>query len=116
MPHFVYMLRCAGDRIYTGYAACVEARYKQHVEGKGARFTKAFPPKSILKTFELESKEYALRLEARIKKLTRIEKESLAAGNAELAEKLMVGLDKVLVKKKRRKKNESGNAVQSSSI
>lgn len=103
MPHFVYMLRCEGDRIYTGYAVDVEARYKQHVEGKGARFTKAFPPKSILKAFELESKEYALRLEARIKKLTRIEKESLAAGNAEIAEKLMVGLDKVLVKKKRRK-------------
>lgn len=103
MPHFVYMLRCEGDRIYTGYAVDVEARYKRHVEGKGARFTKAFPPKCILKTFELESREYALRLEARIKKLTRIEKESLAAGNAELAEKLMVGLDKVLVKKKRRK-------------
>lgn len=104
MPHFVYMLRCAGDRIYTGYAVDVEARYKQHVEGKGARFTKAFPPKCVLKTFELESKEYALRLEARIKKLPRGEKALLAAGNAELAEKLMSGLDKVLVKKKRRKK------------
>ena len=104
MPHFVYMLRCAGDRIYTGYAVDVEARYKQHVEGKGARFTKAFPPKSILKTFELESKEYALRLEARIKMLSREDKESLAAGDAEIAEKLMADLDKVLKKKKRRKK------------
>lgn len=104
MPHFVYMLRCAGDRIYTGYAVDVEARFNQHVTGKGARFTKAFPPKCILKTFELESKEYALRLEARIKMLSRVEKESLAAGDAELAEKLMSGLDKVLVKKNKRKK------------
>lgn len=103
MSHFVYMLRCAGDRIYTGYAVDVEARYKLHVEGKGAKFTKAFPPKSVLKTFELESKEYALRLEARIKKLTRKQKELLAAGDAEHTEKLIAGLDKVLKKKSKKK-------------
>lgn len=104
VPHFVYMLRCAGGRIYTGYAVDVAARFEQHKGGKGAKFTKAFPPECILRTFELESKEFALRLEARIKKLTRIEKEGLAAGNAEIAEKLMADLDKVLKKKKRRKK------------
>lgn len=104
MPHFVYMLRCAGDRIYTGYAVDVAARFEQHRSGKGAKFTKAFPPECVLKTFELESKEYALRLEARIKMLSRVEKESLAAGDVELTEKLMSGLDKVLKKKKRRKK------------
>lgn len=106
MPHFVYMLRCAGDRIYTGYAACVEARYKQHVEGKGARFTKAFPPKCVLKTFELESKEYALRLEARIKKLPREKKERLAAGDEAIAEKLKAGLSEVLPRRRKRKKSK----------
>lgn len=78
MPHFVYMLKCAGNRIYTGYAVDVKARYNQHVSGKGARFTKAFPPECILRTFELDSKEKALRLEARIKKLDRPRKELLA--------------------------------------
>lgn len=80
MPHFVYMLRCKGNRIYTGYAADVQARYEQHCKGRGARFTKAFPPECVLRTFELNSKEEALRLEARIKKLNRSKKELLACG------------------------------------
>ena len=79
MPHFVYMLRCAGNRIYTGYAVDVEARFEQHKSGKGAKFTKAFPPECILRKFELPSHEQALRLEARIKKLTREQKELLSS-------------------------------------
>lgn len=117
MPHFVYMLRCAGNRIYTGYAVDVEARFKQHVSGKGARFTKAFPPECVLRFFELETKGQALRLEARIKKLSRPQKELLAGGAvdgavqgaaAELLEKLLAGLDETL--KKPRKKKASGQS------
>lgn len=67
MPHFVYMLKCRGNRIYTGYATDVEKRYEAHKLGKGAKFTKAFPPQRILKIFELETKHEALRLEALIK-------------------------------------------------
>ncbi|MCQ2091190.1 MAG: GIY-YIG nuclease family protein [Fibrobacter sp.] len=118
------MLKCAGDRIYTGYAVDVEARYNQHVSGKGARFTKAFPPECILRTFELNSKEEALRLEARIKKLDRPRKELLAgmsgsgsvnasgecsaAGSvvaqevSALLESLMSGLSETLQEKKAR--------------
>lgn len=106
MPHFVYMLRCAGERIYTGYAVCVDERYKEHLEGNGAKFTKAFPPKCVLKTFELDCKEYALRLEARIKKLPRFKKEMLVGGDKELLEKLMSGLNVALVKKKRKKRKK----------
>ncbi len=114
MPHFVYMLKCAGDRIYTGYAVDVEARYNQHVSGKGARFTKAFPPECILRTFELNSKEEALRLEARIKKLDRPRKELLAFAESPgdgsaanpavtaLLESLMSGLSETLQEKKAR--------------
>lgn len=100
MPHFVYMLRCAGDRIYTGYAVDVEARFEQHKSGKGAKFTKAFPPECILRKFELNSREEALRLEARIKKLPRPQKELLAAGNEELAAQLIAGLGERLRKRK----------------
>ena len=104
MSHFVYMLRCAGDRIYTGYAVDVEARFEQHKSGKGAKFTKAFPPECILRKFELNSYEEALRLEARIKKLPRPQKELLAAGNQELAAQLIAGLGERLKKRKPRKK------------
>lgn len=77
MPHFVYMLRCAGNRIYTGYATDVQARFEKHLSGKGANFTRAFPPEKILKFFEVETKSEALRLEAQIKTCTKEEKEML---------------------------------------
>ena len=92
MPHYVYMLRCAGDRIYTGYAVDVEARFEQHKSGKGAKFTRAFPPECVLKTFELGTREEALRLEARIKKLERSQKEQLVAGDEALTAALLESL------------------------
>ena len=106
MPHFVYMLRCAGDRIYTGYAVDVEARFEQHKSGKGAKFTKAFPPECILRKFELASHEEALRLEARIKKLPRSQKELLAAGDETLAAELLAGLGETLEEQKARVRRE----------
>lgn len=75
MPYFVYMLRCAKDRIYTGYTTDVAARYAKHRSGKGASFTRAFPPIGILKVFGLEGKTEALSLEARIKHCRRAQKE-----------------------------------------
>lgn len=74
MSHYVYMLECKGDRIYTGYAKDVQKRFEAHRQGKGARFTKAFPPQRILKIFELETKHDALRLEALIKRRSAQEK------------------------------------------
>ena len=112
MPHFVYMLRCAGDRIYTGYAVDVEARFEQHKSGKGAKFTKAFPPQCILRQFELNSHEEALRLEARIKKLPRPQKEMLAAGDEALAAELLAGLGETLETQKARVRKEKSNKLK----
>ena len=116
MPHFVYMLRCAGNRIYTGYAVDVEARFEQHKSGKGAKFTKAFPPECVLRTFELKNKECALRLEARIKKLSRQEKELLAAGDETLRDNLISGLDETLEEKASRERKEKQAQKRSSKI
>ena len=106
MSHFVYMLRCAGDRIYTGYAVDVEARFEQHKSGRGAKFTKAFPPECILRKFELNCHEEALRLEARIKKLPRSQKELLAVGDETLAAELLAGLGETLEECRARKRRE----------
>lgn len=109
MPHFVYMLRCKGNRIYTGYAVDVDARFKQHSEGKGARFTKAFPPECILRQFELKTKEEALRLEARIKKLSPSQKKLLVASDMSatpIETELLAGLKETLEEKARRIRKE----------
>ena len=112
MPHFVYMLRCAGNRIYTGYAVDVEARFEQHKSGKGAKFTKAFPPECILRKFELPSHEQALRLEARIKKLAREQKERLAGGDEVIAAGLLAGLNETLEEKSARERRERKEDAQ----
>ena len=106
MSHFVYMLRCKGGRIYTGYAVDVQARYEEHCSGRGAKFTKSFPPESILRTFELPDYKYALRLEARIKKLKRPQKELLAAGDKAIEETLLASLGETLKKRPRKKRRK----------
>ena len=98
------MLRCKGNRIYTGYAVDVEARFNEHCSGRGAKFTKAFPPECVLRTFELETREEALRLEARIKKLKRPQKELLAAGDSDLESELRASLGTLLKPKRKRRK------------
>ena len=107
------MLRCAGNRIYTGYAVDVEARFEQHKSGKGAKFTKAFPPECILRKFELPLHEQALRLEARIKMLTREQKELLAGGDDAIAAELLAGLNETLEEKSARERKER-HAVKTS--
>ena len=100
------MLRCAGNRIYTGYAVDVEARFEQHKSGKGAKFTKAFPPECVLRKFELPSHEQALRLEARIKMLDREQKERLAGGDAEQESALLSSLGETLEESRARERRE----------
>ncbi|MDX2298217.1 MAG: GIY-YIG nuclease family protein, partial [Xanthomonadaceae bacterium] len=38
---FVYLLECRGGRLYTGITVDVARRFAQHVNGKGARYTRA---------------------------------------------------------------------------
>lgn len=110
MPHFVYMLRCKGNRIYTGYAVDVQVRFEEHCSGRGAKFTKAFPPECVLRTFELDSREEALRLEARIKKLKRPQKELLAAGDETLESELLAGLGETLKQRASRIRKEKAKS------
>ncbi|GAB3736732.1 GIY-YIG nuclease family protein [Silanimonas algicola] len=68
---FVYVLRCRGDRLYCGIAKDVEARYAEHRAGKGAKFTRAFPPETILAAIRIAGKPQALREERAFKALGR---------------------------------------------
>jgi len=110
MPHFVYMLRCKGNRIYTGYAVDVQARFEEHCGGRGAKFTKAFPPECVLRTFELPDYRQALRLEARIKKLKRPQKEILAAGDKDMESNLRSGLGETLKDRSARIRKEKAES------
>lgn len=71
---FVYVLRCRGDRLYCGIAKDVEARFAEHRAGKGAKFTRAFPPEAIVATITAAGKAEALREERAFKALARVRK------------------------------------------
>ncbi|WP_299031566.1 GIY-YIG nuclease family protein [uncultured Anaerococcus sp.] len=75
--HFVYILRCGDNSLYTGYTTNVNRRLKTHNRGKGAKYTRSRLPVSLVYYKRVDSKSLALKLEARIKKLTKKEKEAL---------------------------------------
>src|ERR1019366_5158898 len=72
---FVYLIRCSDNSIYTGVTTDVERRVKEHNESKrGAKYTKTRRPVSLIKSFEVSTKSEALKMEYRIKQLSRAEK------------------------------------------
>jgi putative endonuclease len=87
VPWFVYLARCSDDTLYCGITNDVASRLATHNAGKGARYTRARTPIELLVTHRCASKSRALRLEYRVKQLTRAEKQQLVA-----APKLFRGL------------------------
>ena len=76
--HFVYILLTENNTLYCGYTDDVEKRFAAHIEGRGAKYTKANKPVKILWQKEFETKQEAMKEEYRIKhKLTRQEKLNL---------------------------------------
>ena len=71
---FVYMLECAGGRIYTGVTPDVAARFAKHRAGAGGAFTRSFPPRRILAAKRCGPRGKALSAEAALKQLERPEK------------------------------------------
>ena len=77
--HYVYIVECADLSFYTGYTTNVERRVAVHNTGKGARYTRSRLPVKLLAYCSLPSKTEALRVEHRIKQLSRQKKEDLLA-------------------------------------
>lgn len=81
--HFVYILETEHNTFYCGYTDDVEKRFKQHIEGRGAKYTRANKPIKIVYQKEFQTKSEALKEEYRIKhKLNRKQKiELINTGN-----------------------------------
>lgn len=70
----VYILRCADNTLYTGITNNLQKRIRQHNHGRGAKYTRGRSPVTLVKSFKRFSKSEALKLEYRIKKLSREDK------------------------------------------
>ena len=75
--YFVYILLCEDGSFYTGSTNDVEKRLKDHLNGRGARYTKSHKPIKILYQEEFSTKSEALKREAEIKKMSRQMKQNL---------------------------------------
>ncbi len=73
----VYILRCCDGSLYTGIAKDVQARVKQHSEGRGATYTRTRLPVKLLYQQAGLTRSKALIREAQIKAMPRSKKEEV---------------------------------------
>ena len=78
---YVYIVTCRDGSFYTGITTDVERRLKEHNEtSKGAKYTKARRPVSLVFQEEAADKSAAAKREYQIKQMKRQTKEALIAG------------------------------------
>lgn len=75
----VYILRCRDGTLYTGWTNRLSHRVEAHNQGKGAKYTKARRPVTLVYWEPVPDKGAALRRERAVKKLSRAEKLALIA-------------------------------------
>ena len=68
---YVYMVRCAGGQLYTGWTNDPASRLHAHKSGKGAKCTRALGAQRFAYLERCTDKSAALRREAALKKLTK---------------------------------------------
>jgi len=74
---YVYMIRCRDGTLYTGISNDVPSRFEKHREmGKqGAKYLRGRGPLKLVFQIKIGSKSAALKLEQKIKKLSKSQKE-----------------------------------------
>ncbi len=75
--HFVYIIKCADNTLYTGWTTNIAKRLETHNSGKGAKYTRSRRPVKLVYLEEFDDKIEAQKREYAIKQLTRIKKEKL---------------------------------------
>ncbi|WP_105123543.1 GIY-YIG nuclease family protein [Streptococcus suis] len=68
---YLYVLECADGSLYTGYTTDVEKRLATHNRGKGAKYTRARLPVSLVYQEPFSSKQEAMSAEALFKQRSR---------------------------------------------
>ena len=65
----LYLIECKNGAFYAGITTDVERRYAQHLSGKGAKYTRANPPKKLIGVKEYANRSDASKAEYAIKQL-----------------------------------------------
>ena len=79
MPWTVYLARCRDGTLYTGVTTDPARRLAQHNAGCGAAYTRSRLPVTLIYLEAVGDRSGAQRREYAIRRMTRREKEALAA-------------------------------------
>ena len=71
---FIYILECNNGHLYTGSTNNLERRLKEHLSGRGGKYTRTFGAKQILHSEKFIERILALRRERQTKKFPRMKK------------------------------------------
>ena len=76
---YLYLVRCRDGSLYTGISTDVARRFARHREegAAGAKYLKGRGPLTLVFKKKLGSNSLALKVERRVKKLSRAKKEAL---------------------------------------
>ena len=65
----LYLIECKNGAFYAGITTDIERRYAQHLSGKGAKYTRANPPKKLIGVKQYANRSDASKAEYAIKQL-----------------------------------------------
>lgn len=97
---YIYMVRCTDGSLYTGIAKDVMQRMQEHYYKKkaGAKYTKSRQIQSLEMVWETESWSDAAKLEIRIKRLSKSQKEALILHPETVPERFGTSLEGIAYK------------------
>lgn len=72
--HYIYIVECSDNTLYTGYTNDLEKRIKTHNAKKGAKYTRGRTPVTLKYYEEYDTKVDAMKREAQIKNMRREKK------------------------------------------
>lgn len=76
---YLYLLKCKGNKLYTGITVDLEQRFEKHCSGKGAIFTRLNPPLQMIAAKPLQDRSAATKAEIAMKSLNASRKRLEAA-------------------------------------
>lgn len=84
---FLYLIRCKDGSLYTGISTDVKRRFEEHRGGsRGSKYLRGKAPLKLVLKKKIGDKGLALKVEDRVRKLTKIKKELLVEGKIGIRE------------------------------
>ena len=85
---FLYLIRCRHGRLYTGITTDVLRRFEEHKshDKKGSKYLRGKSPLKLVMKKRIGNKSLALKIEAKVKKLSKAKKELLVDGKIKIGD------------------------------